>query len=96
MSLAELAEHGVLGQDVDPGDVLLVGHVEEAAVDGDRAVAAAGVDEHRPNGQGGQQGRVAGEHAEVAVDPAGGDEVGLPGPDLALRGDQVDLQAGHG
>ena len=46
-------------------------------------------------GQGGQQGRVA-EDAEVAVDPAGGDEVGLPGPDLALRGDQVDLQAGHG
>ena len=60
------------------------------------AAAAAGVDEHRADGQGGQQGRVAGEHAEVAVDPAGGDEVGLPGPHLALGGDQVDLQAGHG
>jgi hypothetical protein len=39
---------------------------------------------------------VAGEDAEVAIDPAGGDEVGLSGPDLALRGDQVDLKAGHG
>src|SRR5918997_1112608 len=95
--LAELVrEQGVLGQDVDPGDVVAVGHVEEAAVHHHRGPAAVGVDEHRPDGQGGQQGRVAREHAEVAVDPAGGDEVGLPGPYLALGGDQVDVEAGHG
>ena len=86
----------MLGQDVDPGDVVVVGHVEEAAVHDHRGAAAAGVDEHRPHGQGGQQGRVAGEDAEVAVHPAGGDEVGLAGPHLPLGGDQVDLQAGHG
>jgi hypothetical protein len=83
----------VLGQDVDPGDVVLVGDVQEPAVHGDRGAAAAGVDEHRADGQGGQQGRVAGEDAEVAVDPAGGDEVGLARPHLALGGDQVDLGA---
>ena len=38
----------------------------------------------------------AGQDAEVAVDPAGGDEVGLAGPHLPLGGDQVDLQVGHG
>ena len=91
-----VGEHGVLGQDVDPGDVVGVGDVEEAAVHRDRGAAAAGVDEHRADGQGGQQRRVAGEHAEVAVHRAGGDEVGLAGPHLALGGDQVDLQAGHG
>ena len=37
-----------------------------------------------------------GSRTAVAVDPAGGDEVGLPRPDLPLRGDQVDLQPGHG
>jgi hypothetical protein len=86
----------VLGQDIDPGDVVLVGDVEEAAVHGHRGAAAAGVDEHRPDGQGGQQRRVPGEHAEVAVDPAGADEVGLARPHLPLGGDQVHLQAGHG
>ena len=91
-----VGEHGVLGQDVDPGDVVLVGDVQEAPVHGHRGAAAPGVDEHRADGQGGQQGRVAGEDAEVAVDPAGGDEVGLAGPHLPLGGDQVDLQAGHG
>src|SRR4030095_235129 len=68
----------------------------EAAVHGHRGAAAPRVDEHRADGQGGQQGRVAGEDAEVAVDPAGGGEVGPAGPHLPLGGDQVHLQAGHG
>jgi hypothetical protein len=66
--LGELVgQHGVLGQDVDPGDVVLVGDVQEAAVHGHRGAAAASLDEHRPDGQGGQQRRVAGKHPEVAV-----------------------------
>src|SRR5690242_5368137 len=69
---------------------------QEAAVDGGRARAAGGLDPHLALDEDAEQRRVAGQDAQLAVDGAGLHHVRLALPDLAVRGDEFNLQGAHG
>src|SRR5439155_4616149 len=74
---------------------LVVRHLDEAAVDGDLRLLAAGLlDRHRADAERADERRVAGEEGDVALARAGHDHLRLAGPQDPLGRHQVDLQ-GH-
>src|SRR6476646_9572978 len=69
---------------------------QEPSVDAGGGVAAGGPDAHVTLDEDAEQRGVAGQDAQLAIHGPGQDHVGLALPDLAVGGDEFNLQGAHG